>query len=34
MIQQMDVSNVFASSSIRNLILITKLEKFKINILV
>jgi hypothetical protein len=31
MIQQIDVFNVFASSSIENLILTTKLEKSKIN---
>jgi hypothetical protein len=34
MIKEMDVSNVFASSSIENLILTTKLEKTKINTLV
>jgi hypothetical protein len=33
MIQQMDISNVFASSSMENLIITTKWEKSKINIL-
>jgi hypothetical protein len=34
MIQQIDVSNVFASSSIENLISATKLEKSKMNDLI
>jgi hypothetical protein len=34
MIQEMDVSNVFASSWIKNLILTTKLETTKMNTLV